>query len=354
MTREQDHTKKIDVNAADAHQELTSPIGSMAFAKQDSSQHEVIQRKSKNFWQDAAYQIYKNKLALAGLIVMILLGIMAWVGPLMNDHSFHAQNLDHKNLPPKVHALADIPFSPFDGLNKDGVDVYETRDIKEAYWFGTDNLGRDLWTRVWKGTQISVIIGLAASLIDLIIGVIYGSISGYVGGRVDTIMQRIVEILSSIPYLILVILLIVVMDAGLFTIIFALAVLGWLGMSRIVRGQFLKLKNEEFVMASRTLGASKGRLIFRHILPNTLGPIIVTLMFSIPGAIFSEAFLSFIGLGIPAPNASLGSLINDGRKVLLLHPYQLMIPSLVLSVLILSFYLFGDGLRDAFDPKMRD
>ncbi|MBQ6460488.1 MAG: ABC transporter permease, partial [Exiguobacterium sp.] len=214
-------------------------------------------------------------------------------------------------------------------------------------------LGRDLWSRIWEGTRISLFIGLVAAIIDTIIGVAYGGISAYFGGRTDNIMQRIVEILTGIPNLILIILFILIFDPGVFTIILALAITGWIGMSRLVRGQILKLKNQEFVLAARTLGASSTRLIFKHLIPNTLGAIIITLMFTIPSAIFFEAFLSFIGIGLQPPQASLGTLINDGYKELRTFPFLLVIPSIVIVLLMVSFNLLADGLRDAFDPKMR-
>ena len=166
-------------------------------------------------------------------------------------------------------------------------------------------------------------------------------------------MQRIIEILASIPYLIIVILFVLIFETSIWTIILAMTVTGWLGMSRVVRGEFIKLRNQEYVLASKALGASNLRIIFKHILPNTLGAVIVTSMFTIPNAIFFEAFLSFIGIGVPAPKTSLGSLVNDGRAMLLIHPHELFIPATILSLLILFFYLFSDGLRDAFDPKMR-
>lgn len=338
---------------ADLNQNLQTSPGSFVLIDRKDVNDEKIERKAKTFWQDAWLQLKANKAAILGLIGLILIVIMAYVGPMISGHTYRAQNIDHANLPPKIEALKNVSFLPFDGKDKDNFDVYANRNIKESYWFGTDKLGRDLFTRVWKGTQVSILVGVVAAFLDLIIGITYGSISGFFGGRVDTIMQRIIEIIASVPNLIIMILFVIVFDASIITIILAMCLTGWIGMSRIVRGQFLKLKNQEFVMASRTLGASNSSLIFKHILPNTLGPIIVTAMFSVPGAIFFEAFLSFIGLGIPAPATSLGSLVNDGRKMLLIHPYQMFIPSFVLSFLILCFYLFGDGVRDAFDPKMR-
>lgn len=339
---------------SDVNQDIsTNRAQPFILANRDELHEEKIERKSKTFWQDAWLQLKANKGAIAGLIGLILIVILAFIGPMISGHTFRAQNIDHSNLPPKIEMLKDVHFLPFDGQDKDGFDLYEAKNVKESYWFGTDELGRDIFTRVWKGTQVSILIGVVAAVLDLIIGITYGAISGFFGGAVDTIMQRIIEVIASIPNLIIMILFVVLFDASLWTIILAMVVTGWIGMSRIVRGQFLKLKEQEFVLASRTLGTSNTSLIFKHILPNTLGPIIVTAMFTIPSAIFFEAFLSFIGLGIPAPLASLGSLINDGRKMLLIHPYQMFIPSFVLSFLILSFYMFGDGVRDAFDPKMR-
>lgn len=192
-----------------------------------------------------------------------------------------------------------------------------------------------------------------AAILDICVGVMYGAISGYYGGKIDMVMQRIIEILASIPTLIIVILFVLIFEPSIWTIILAMTVTGWLGMSRVVRGEFIKLRNQEYVLASKALGASNLRIIFKHILPNTLGAVIVTSMFTIPNAIFFEAFLSFIGIGVPAPKTSLGSLVNDGRAMLLIHPHELFIPATILSLLILFFYLFSDGLRDAFDPKMR-
>ncbi len=312
-----------------------------------------IERPSLSFWHDAWLRLKKNKGAIAGLILIVILIFMALVGPSMDGHSFKEQNIRHAKLPPKIPGLEKISWLPFDGLDQDGFDMYKTKDVKEDYWFGTDELGRDLFTRTWKGTQISLYIGILAALIDLFIGIAYGGISGFYGGRVDNIMQRIIEILVGIPQLIIVILFILIFKAGIFTITLAMVITGWIGMARIVRGQILKLKNQEYVLASRTLGATGNRLIWKHLLPNVMGQIIVTTMFTVPGAIFTEAFLSFIGLGIAPPNASLGSLVNDGFKSIQTYPHMLIIPAVVISLLILSFNLLADGLRDALDPKMK-
>nr|WP_245338048.1 oligopeptide ABC transporter permease [Staphylococcus sp. GDX8P114P-2] len=333
----------------------TSGVMAEDFVKSnnDIAKEPEMQRESKNFWQDAWSQLKRNKLAVVGMIGLIIILILALVGPLMSSHDYAEQDVDRRNLPAKIPVLDQLSFLPFDGEGAQGVDAYKEAGVKENFWFGTDQLGRDLWSRTWQGAQVSLFISVVAALLDIFIGVVYGAISGFFGGRVDNVMQRIIEIVASIPTLIVVILFVLIFEPSIWTIILAMAITGWIGMSRVVRGEFLKLKTQEFVMASRTLGSSKLKLIFKHILPNTLGAIVVTSMFTVPNAIFFEAFLSFIGIGVPAPRTSLGSLVNDGRAMLLIHPHELFIPALVLSLLILFFYLFSDGLRDAFDPKMR-
>jgi oligopeptide transport system permease protein len=272
---------------------------------------------------------------------------------MMSGHSYKDQDLKRSKLPPKIGVLENVKFLPFDGYDQYGNDVYKNKGIKENYWFGTDDLGRDIFTRTWSGARVSILIGLLAAVIDMVIGVAFGGISGFFGGRTDTIMQRIAEVLMGIPYLIVVILFILIFkNPGILSIALAMVITGWVSMSRIVRGQMLKLKNQEFVLASRTLGATNTQLIAKHLIPNIMGPIIVMMMFTIPSAIFSEAFLSFIGLGIAPPKASLGSLVSDGFKSLQTFPHMMIIPAVVISLLILSFNLIADGLRDALDPKM--
>ncbi|GLI83589.1 oligopeptide ABC transporter permease [Rossellomorea marisflavi] len=321
--------------------------------KATSAQAEKIERPSLNFYQDAWIRLRKSKGTIIGLIITLIIVFFAFVGPMMNDHKFSDQNIRHAKLPPKIEALSGISWLPFDGKDHEGFDVYEARQVKENYWFGTDDLGRDLWTRVWKGTQVSLYIGILAAIIDFLIGISYGGISGYYGGRVDDIMQRIIEVLVGIPNLIVIILFILVFEPGIFSITMAMVLTGWTSMARIVRGQILQLKNQEFVLASRTLGAPNNRLIFKHLLPNVMGPVIITTMFTVPGAIYTEAFLSFIGLGIAPPKASLGSLVNDGYRSIQSYPHMMLIPSAVISLIILSFNLMADGLRDALDPKLR-
>ncbi len=225
----------------------------------DASKSEEISKPSLNYWQDAWLRVKKNKGALVSLIVLVLLAIMSLVGPYMNDHGYDEQNLKHNNLPPRIPVLENVSWLPFDGdmqrKNGDVYNVYEQKNVDEYYWLGTDSLGRDIFTRVWKGTQVSLYIALLAAMIDMVIGVLYGAISGFIGGRTDTIMQRITEVLVGIPNLVVVILMIIVLDPGILSITIALTITGWVGMARVVRAQVLKLKSHEYVLAARTLGS---------------------------------------------------------------------------------------------------
>lgn len=327
-------------------------------AQIDSAKGEEISKPSLNYWQDAWLRVKKNKGAIVSLVILAILAIMAIAGPFMNNHGYDEQNLKHNNLPPRVPVLENISWLPFDGdlqrKNGDVYNVYEQKNVDEYYWLGTDSLGRDLFTRLWKGTQVSLYIAFLAAAIDMVIGVLYGAISGFVGGRTDNVMQRITEILVGIPNLVVVILMIIVLDPGIMSITIALTITGWVGMARVVRAQVLKLKNQEYILAARTLGLSNWKIISKHLIPNLSGVIIINTMFTIPNAIFFEAFLSFIGLGLQPPLASLGTLIDDGYKVLQLYPYQMLIPAIVISIIMICFNMIADGLRDALDPKMRD
>ncbi|MCD7809678.1 MAG: ABC transporter permease [Erysipelotrichaceae bacterium] len=277
------------------------------------------------FWLDVWRRFKKNKGAVIGAVVIIFVIIMAIFMPMLSSYKFDAINSSEANMTPC-----------------------------SLHWFGTDNFGRDLWVRTWTGTRVSLIVAFAAIAIDVVVGVTYGMISGYFGGMVDQVMQRIQEILNSIPTLVVLTLLMTVLEASLTTIIFALMFTEWIGMSRITRAQVLQIKEEEFVLASRTLGASSFFIIFKEILPNIYSQLIVMSMMSIPNAIFYEAYLSFVGLGLTVPNASLGVLINDGFTYFLSYPHMVAIPVIVLGALMLSFNLFGDGLRDALDPTMKE
>lgn len=225
------------------------------------------------------------------------------------------------------------------------------------HWFGTDQLGRDIFVRVFFGARYSLIIGVAAAFINLFIGVLYGGISGFCGGKIDNLMMRIVDVLYSIPLIIYVIILMTILNkpgsggSGLSTIVLALSISYWIGMARIVRGDVLQLKQQEFVLAAKALGASNTRILIRHLIPNCIGSIMVTMTLLIPQAIFTEAFLSFIGLGLVPPKASLGTLANEAMKAIYQYPYQLLFPAVAICLIILAFNLFGDGLSEALDPK---
>nr|WP_245746424.1 oligopeptide ABC transporter permease [Evansella caseinilytica] len=302
------------------------------------------------FWQEAWRRLRKNKGALAGLITIVFLIVVSLIGPLFNEYSYSQQDLVRSNLPPKI---AGLEWLGFDGTRSSGENTYEERGITANAWFGTDEFGRDLWTRLWKATQVSLFIGVVAAFLDLLIGVVYGGISAFYGGRLDNVMQRIIEVLVGIPNLIVIILFILIFEPGILSIILAMIITGWVGMARVVRGQILQLKGQEFILAARTLGTSNGKLIWKHLFPNVMGPIIITVMFTIPSAIFFEAFLSFIGLGLQPPLASLGVLIEDGYQSMRFFSYKLIFPAIVISALMISFNLLADGLRDALDPKMR-
>jgi len=297
-------------------------FGPLEAGEKDS---ERIVGRPVGFWQDSWIRLKKNRGALISLVLIILLFTMAFaVGPLLSRYSPFAQDLTRSYTNPSGE-----------------------------FWFGTDNFGRDMWTRVWAGTRVSLYIALLAALLDLFVGVPFGAISGFLGGRVDGVMQRTIEVLNGIPNLVVAVLAMVVFQPGILTISIAIGLTGWTYMARIVRGKMLQLKEQEFALASRSLGAGRFRLVWKHLIPNSLGPIIISVMFTIPDAIFAESFLSFIGLGIQIPRASLGSLISDGTNEMQFHPYLLWFLTAILCLIMVCFSLFGDGLRDALDPRMR-
>ncbi|MFS0673270.1 ABC transporter permease [Ornithinibacillus sp. 179-J 7C1 HS] len=290
----------------------------------DHEESERIVGKSTSFWRDAFRRFGRNKLAIAGIVVIVLLAVMALMGSTISGQDYKANDLINSNQTPTAE-----------------------------HWFGTDSLGRDIFTRTWEGAKISLFIGLMAATLDLIIGVILGAFAGFVGGKTDEYIMRFADILSSVPYLLVVILLMVVLPQGLWTMIIAMVITGWINMARIVRGQVMQLRSEEYVLASRALGASKSRLLFKHLIPNTLGPILVTLTLTVPSAIFTEAFLSFLGLGVPAPLASWGVMTSEALSSFHYYPYQLFFPAFFICLTMLAFNVIGDGLRDALDPKER-
>ena len=284
---------------------------------------EQLSKKSISFWEEVLRRFMQNKLALVGLVLLSIIILGAIFVPMFSEFTYRQQTGDYNAAP------------------------------SSKYFFGTDDLGRDIFVRVWVGAQISIFIGFAAAVIDLIIGVAWGAIAGMRGGRVDEIMMRIADVLTAVPYLLVVIILLVVMQPGLLPMIIAISITGWVNMARITRSEILKLKNQEYVLAARTLGASTGHLIMKHLIPNALGAILVTMTLTIPSAIFTEAFLSYLGLGVPAPLASWGTMANDGYPALANAPWRLFFPAAFICLTIFAFNTVGDGLRDALDPKLR-
>ena len=291
----------------------------------DEQAGEALARKRVGYWADAWRRFRKNKIALVAACILCVLICFILFGPALSGYDYEAMD---------QAAINQLPSA--------------------AHWFGTDKLGRDLFARVWQAGRISITIGLVAAIVSSVIGSIYGGIAAYFGGAVDDVMMRIVEILLSIPYLLIVILISVFTDSkSLGTMLVALTLTGWCGIARIVRGQMLQLKQQEFVLAANALGVSPIKIIIKHMIPNTLGLIIVAITFDIPGYIFSEAFLSYVGLGIQSPQTSWGALASAAQENFMFYPYQLFFPALMIALTMLSFTLMGDGLRDALDPKQR-
>ena len=301
-------------------------------------------------WRDKLNRYMKNKGAVAAAIFLILLVALSIIGPMISGYTYDYIDLTRINLPPRIQGIEKLGI--FDGCEK-GINKYTGALENVYYWFGTDAIGRDLFTRFCEGTKISLIVGFASALLDLVIGVTYGMIAGYYGGKADFIMMRVIEVIAGIPSLVIVTLLMMVLRPGLYTIIIALMISGWTGMARQVRAHTLRAKQMEYVLAARTMGAKAPYIMVRQIFPNIFGSIIVLVMMSVPGGIFLESFLSFLGLGVPAPLASLGSLLSDGYKTLMIHPFQVAIPAVFFGLLVISLNLVADGLRDAFDPKQK-
>lgn len=293
----------------------------IGYEGQDS---EAILRPNMTFFQDAWRRLKKNKVAMFSLVLLVILAVLTIIGPYITKYSYTTQNLDKTNLPPD-----------------------------STFWFGTDELGRDIFSRLWIGGRVSLAIGIIATAIEIVIGSMYGGISGYLGGLADDIMMRIVEILNTIPDMIIIILMSIVLGAGFTSLILAISLLAWVGIARLIRGMVLQLKESEYVLAAQALGADTSRIIVKHLIPNTIGLLIIYISLSIPGFIFYEAFLSFIGLGVQPPQTSWGAMITQGQQMLDFYPHQFWAPAITLSLTMLAFNLLGDGLRDALDPKLR-
>lgn len=292
--------------------------------ERDDSQLNVIVRPCLTYWQDAWIRLSKNKVALLSLTILILYIVLAIVGPYMTHYDYKSNNPDATDLLPNFQ-----------------------------HWFGTDSLGRDMWERIWMGGRVSLAIGFAVTILNTSIGMVIGGISGYFGGKLDMFIMRVIDVLYGIPTIIVAILVMMVLNSGIASLIIAMVAIGWIGSARFIRGQILQLKNLEFVLAAKSLGASSTRIIALHLIPNIMGLIITNLAMAIPNAIFTEAFLSYIGLGIQSPATSWGQLAKQGAMAFRAYPYQLFIPAFFVSTTMLTLNLLGDGLRDALDPRQR-
>ncbi|MDV5977969.1 UNVERIFIED_CONTAM: ABC transporter permease [Streptococcus canis] len=324
-----------------------------------SDSQEKIQKPALSFLQDAWRRLKHNKLAVVAMGFLVILLVFSIGSNLVvskeDANSFNSKEVSiYRNLPPKLSS--NLPF--WNGTityagNTEANDAYADQGVPEGKTFllGTDNLGRSLGKRITVGIRISLLIAIVATLIDLIIGVTYGLVSGFTGGKVDTVMQRIIEIISSIPNLVIVTMLGLLLGNGVTSIVISIAIVGWTSMARQVRNLTLSYRERDFVLASRALGESNVKIAFKHVLPNISGIIIVQIMMTVPSAIMYESVLSAINLGVKPPTASLGSLITDAQENLQYYPYQVLLPALALVFISLAFILLGDGLRDAFDPK---
>ncbi|MGN1368149.1 MAG: ABC transporter permease [Aristaeellaceae bacterium] len=289
-------------------------------AEERDTEFIAMARKSfaRNVWESFSH----NRLALAGLICLTVMLLFALVGPLVSPY-------------------------PYDGMDA----MHRNQGSSLAHWFGTDQMGRDILTRVMYGTRVSLLVGFASTALNLLIGVIYGSIAGYIGGRVDMLMMRIVDVIYAVPAMVYMILLMQIFGSNITSVILGICVNGWVNMARIVRSQVMSLKEQEFAVAAFVVGASRRRILFRHLLLNSLGAIIVTITLMIPQAIFTEAFLSFIGIGISAPKASLGTLAQNAKMLMNVYPMQMVWPMLVICLIIFSLNFIGEGLETALNPR---
>ncbi len=290
----------------------------------DEQSSETLVRPSISYWQDAVRRLKKNKIAMLSLFFLIFMILMCIFAPYIYPHPYNEQNIAITNQGPTAEHI-----------------------------FGLDDLGRDIFARIWVGGRVSLTIGIVGALVSLVAGTLYGGISGFCGGIVDDVMMRILEIIVGIPYMVVVIIVSVFLGKGMTSLMIALCMTSWTGLARLVRGEIIELKESEYVMAARVLGTPSFRIITKHLIPNTLSIIIINTTFSIPSFIFSEAFLSFLGMGIQPPLTSWGAMAALGQQQMTYYPHELIFPALAISVTMLAFNLLGDGLRDAFDPKLR-
>jgi oligopeptide transport system permease protein len=344
--------------------------------KRDSLTNEFDQTmKPVSLWADAWRRLRKNRMAFAGLIIIAFYFAACLASPILPIYPYEEQVVAHQNLPPSFHRAGQVMLatraaymrqvmeadgrSEFNAEEKGQLDAM-AQDVqanpvhRRVYLLGTDNLGRDLLSRILYGGRISIMIGLTGTLTSVLVGIVLGSISGYVGGRLDNLMMRFVDIMYSLPYMLLVIIMMALFGQNIFNLFVAIALVSWLTICRVVRGQIISLKHAEFVEAAKSMGASTGRIIFRHLTPNTLGVIVVFSTLMIPQFIMQESFLSFLGLGVSAPMASWGSLVSEGANVMELYPWQLLAPAVTMTLFLFAMNFLGDGLRDALDPQSKN
>ena len=379
----------IDLKKPLPQELIDLPESDFQMVQSEEIHDEKFQTKPIGFFKDAMIRLSKSAVAVTSFTIIVLIILSSLIVPNITGYGYREQNIAAKDLPPRIPLLEDIGIADgtrvlknrkkealsdtsrypegsvleivreFEAKGVAMVDVkvdayvYAGVSADEYHWFGTDYLGRDLCTRLFKGARVSLLIAFVSVVTNVIIGVIYGAIYGYYGGKVDIVMTHFAEVLDGLPYVVVTILFMLLLGAGITSLILAMCVTGWIGTSRLIRAQFFRFKEREYVLAARTLGVGDIALIFRHILPNCVGPLITRAMIAIPGAIFSESFLAYIGLGIAPPEPSIGILLSDGQNVLLQYPYQTFFPAVLISLLMIAFNMFANGLRDALDPTKR-
>jgi len=344
--------------------------------KADEAVNEFNQSmKPVSLWDDAWKRLRKNKMAIASLWIVILYFIVGIVTPIIPIHSYKEQVLEHIYLPPSFKPAGEVMINQWQKqtakvmkkygrteYNEEEQAEYEKmlEDIKtnpihqRHYLLGTDSLGRDILSRTLFGGRISMAIGIIGTVTALLIGIILGALAGYLGGWIDNLIMRFVDIMYGLPYMLIVIIMMAILGRNIFILFIAIALVSWLTIARVVRGQIISLKNSEFVESAQSAGASSWRIIWRHLLPNTMSIIIVYATLSLPSFIMSESFLSFLGLGVSAPLASWGSLVSDGVKGMELYPWLLLVPAITMTIFLFAMNFLGDGLRDAFDPESKN
>jgi oligopeptide transport system permease protein len=342
------------------------------------------QVKAVSLWADAWKRLRKNRMALLGLWIVVIMAAITIAAPILPLYDYTQLDLYHSNLPPSFRTAGAVALSTMqarmgkiqgmidDGrkdlvpdLNKVKADYAKVQaDIatnpaeNRVYLLGTDYLGRDMLARTIYGGRISMMVGLVGTVTAVLLGILFGAIAGYTGGRLDNLLMRFVDIMYGLPYMLIVIIMMSMFrkegSSSIVILFIAIALVSWLDIARVVRGQIISLKNSEFVEAARSMGASSGRIIFRHLLPNTLGVIIIFTTLLLPSFIMSESFLSFLGLGVSAPNASWGTLVSEGVQAMELYPWRLLVPAIAMTIFLFAMNFLGDGLRDALDPQSKN